>query len=107
MVKRYVQKNPMLLLPLLIAVQCLAMYTGGDAGLEYSHLISGIVYPSIFCKNKSVTQTYITGLDTVFSCHSFCFASTGERKKKHLARANMIRVCMVSSPESREITQKI
>lgn len=71
----------MLLLPLLIAVQCLAMYTGGNAGLDYSHLISGIVYPSIFCKNKSVTQTYITGLDTVFSCHSFCFASTGERKK--------------------------
>jgi len=107
MVKRYVQKNPMLLLPLLIAVQCLAMYTGGDAGLDYSHLISGIVYPSIFCKNKSVTQTYITGLDTVFFLPFFLLCFNRGEKKKHQARANMIRVCMVSSPESREITQKI
>lgn len=76
------QKNPMLLLPVFIAVQCLAMYTGRDVGLEYSHLISGTVYPSTFCKNKSVTQTYITGLDIAFSCRSFSFASAGERKKK-------------------------
>ena len=88
----------MLLLPLLIAVQCLAMYTGGDAG---------IVYPSIFCKNKSVTQTYITGLDTVFFLPFFLLCFNRGEKKKHQARANMIRVCMVSSPESREITQKI
>lgn len=82
MVNRYMQKNPMLLLPVFIAVQCLATYTGGDVGLEYSHLISGTVYPSIFCKNRSVTQTYITGLDIAFSCHSFSFSSAGERKKK-------------------------
>lgn len=30
---------------------------------------------------KSVTQTYITRLD-FFSCHSSCFVSVGERKKK-------------------------
>lgn len=53
---------------------------------------------------KSVTQTYITRLDWSFFLPFFLLCFSGGEEKKNQATDNLIRVCMVSSPECCEIT---